>query len=91
MGDSVCVCGGGEGGGEGGGGEGGGEGGGGGHWVRWLQFIRWWKMLREMVTVSFGVGNSAVNATWEYGDFDRKQVADNACSDFCFDNGLHTL
>ena len=41
-------------------------------------------MLRETVTVSFGEGNSAVNTAWEYGDFDRKQVTDNACSDFCF-------
>ena len=48
-------------------------------------------MLRETVTVSFGEGNSAVNAAWEYGDFDRKLVTNNACSDFCFDNVLHTL
>ena len=47
-------------------------------------------MLRETVTVSFGEGNSAVNAAWEYGDFDRKLVTNNACSDFCFDNVLHT-
>ena len=39
-----------------------------------------------MVTLSFGEGNSAVNAVWEYGDFDRKQVTDNACIIFCFDN-----
>ena len=43
-------------------------------------------MLRGTVTESFGEGNSAVNAAWEYGDFDHKQVTDNACSDFCFDN-----
>ena len=48
-------------------------------------------MLRETVTVSFGDVNSAVNATWEYGDFDRKLVTNNACSDLCFDNVLHTL
>ena len=36
-------------------------------------------MLRETVTVSFGEGNSAVNAAWEYGDFDGKQDTDNAC------------
>ena len=48
-------------------------------------------MLRETVNVSFGEGNSAFNATWEYGDFDRKQVTDNACGDFCFNNVLHTL
>ena len=47
-------------------------------------------MLRETVTVSFGEGNSAVNAAWEYGDFDRKLVTNNACSDFSFDNVLHT-
>ena len=29
-------------------------------------------MLREAVTVSLGEGNSAVNAAWEYGDFDGK-------------------
>ena len=46
-------------------------------------------MLPETVTVSFGEGNSAVNAAWEYGDFDRKLVPNNACSDFCFDV-LHT-
>ena len=49
------------------------------------------KMLRETVTVSCGEGNSAVNAAWEYGDFDRKQVTDNACSNFCFNNVSHTL
>ena len=48
-------------------------------------------MLRETVTVSFGEGNSAVNAAWEYGDLDRKLVPNNACSDFCFGNVLHTL
>ena len=48
-------------------------------------------MLRETVTVSFGEGNSAVNAAWEYGDFGRKQVTNNICSDLCFDNVLHTL
>ena len=48
------------------------------------------KMLRETVTVSFGEGNSAVNAAWEYGDFDGKQVTDNAYGDFCF-NVLYTL
>ena len=47
-------------------------------------------MLRETVTVSFGEGNSAVNAAWEYGDFDHKQVTDNAYSDFCFNNVLYT-
>ena len=51
--------------------------------------IHWWEMLRETVTVSFGEGNSAVNAAWENGDFDRKQVTNNTCSDF-FDNVLHT-
>ena len=47
-------------------------------------------MLQETVTVSFGEGNSAVNAAWEYGDFDRKQVTSNTWGDFCFDNVLHT-
>ena len=47
-------------------------------------------MLRETVTVSFGKGNSAVNTAWEYSDFDRKQVTDNACSDFCFNNVFYT-
>ena len=46
-------------------------------------------MLRETVTLSFGEGNSAVNDAWEYGDFDHKQVTNNACSDLCFDNVLH--
>ena len=48
-------------------------------------------MLRETVTVSFGEGNSAVNAAWEYGDFDGKQDADNACRNSCFNNMLYTL
>ena len=48
-------------------------------------------MLREMVTISFGEGNSAVNAAWEYGDFDGKQDTDNACRHFCFNNMLYTL
>ena len=48
-------------------------------------------MLLDKVTESSGNGNSAVNAAWEYGDFDRKQVTQIACSDFCFDNVLHTL
>ena len=48
--------------------------------------IRELKMSRETVTVSFGEGNSAVNATYEYGNFDCKQVTDKTCSDFCFDN-----
>ena len=33
-------------------------------------------MLRETVTVSFGEGNSAASAAWEYGDFDGKQDTD---------------
>ena len=48
-------------------------------------------MLRATVTVSFGEGNSAVNAAWEYGDFDDKQDTDNACRDFCFHNVLYTF
>ena len=48
-------------------------------------------MLRETVTVSFGEGNSAVNAAWEYGDVDGKQDTDNACRDFCLNNVLYTL
>ena len=48
-------------------------------------------MLREMVTLSVGEGNSAVKAAWEYGNFDCKQVTDKACSVFTFDNVLHTL
>ena len=48
-------------------------------------------MLRETVTVSFGEGNSEVNAAWEHGDFDGKQDTDNECSDFCFNNVLYTL
>ena len=47
-------------------------------------------MLRETVAVSIGEGNSVVNVAWEYGDFDRKLVTNNACRDFCFDNVLHT-
>ena len=31
------------------------------------------------------------NATWEYRDFDRKRVTDNACSDFLFDDVFYTL
>ena len=42
-------------------------------------------MLRETVTLSFREGNSAVNVAREYGGFDRRQVTDKACSDFCFD------
>ena len=48
-------------------------------------------MLRETVTLSFGEGKSAVNADWKYSDFDRMQMTDNACSDFCFDNVLYTI
>ena len=48
-------------------------------------------MLRETVTVSFGEGNSAVNAAWEHGDFDGKQDTDNAYSEFCFNNVLYTF
>ena len=48
-------------------------------------------MLRVTVIVSFGEGNSPANAAWAYGDFDHKQVTDNAYSDWCFDNVLHTL
>ena len=48
-------------------------------------------MLRETVTVSFGEGNSAVNAAWEYGDFDRKQVTNNACSDIFWQRATYTL
>ena len=48
-------------------------------------------MLRETVTVSFGEGNSALNAAWEYGDFDGKQDTDNVCNDVCFNNVLYTL
>ena len=48
-------------------------------------------MLRETVTVSFGEGNSAVNADWQYGDVDGKQDTGNACRDFYLDNVLYTL
>ena len=48
-------------------------------------------MLQEAVIVSFGEVKSAVNADWGYGDFDRMQITDNACSDFCFDNMLYTF
>ena len=53
-------------------------------------FLRY-PLMRETVTVSFGEGNSAVNAAWEHGDFDGKQDTDNECSDFCFNNVLYTL
>ena len=39
-------------------------------------------MLRETVTASSGEGNPAGDAGWEYGNFERMQVADKACSDF---------
>ena len=48
-------------------------------------------MLRETVTVSFGEGNSAVNAAWEYGDVDGKQDTDNACRDFYLNKVLYIL
>ena len=49
-------------------------------------------MLRETVTVSFGEVNSAVNAAWEYGDFDRELVPNNACSDvLCWQRATHTF
>ena len=48
-------------------------------------------MLQETAPLSLGEGNSAVNAAWEYGDFDRKQITDNACSHFCLNNVLYTF
>ena len=62
-------------------------------WFDFIQFMsnQWVVTIaRATVTVSFGEGDSAVNAAKEYGNFDRKQITYKACSDFCFDNVLQT-